>query len=605
MNAMDSTENTSNSEQIKLIQLQQFLSQLPTLLIAQAIVAVPVVYLTSHYTNFAGINLWVMGFCLILLLRSAMYFHHKTHASTLQNRQRRVVWHTFAGGAMGALWGGLAFFTMQGANDPFTLLIVTVLIGMVASSVTSTAHLRPLFILHSITTLAPVALKFSLLGGPVFTAFSFLIVVFCVLTTLLSNSLQRTVVDSIQLRLNNLRLIGNLTHEKLRAEQSQRKAEAALLVAENANKAKTQFLAAASHDLRQPLHALRLLNSTLERTELNAEQAPLVQNMSSSVQSLKELLNSLLDISKLDAGTQSIEISNSALSNVFDALERHYAPVAESYEATLIFKPTKSIVCTDIILIERLLSNLISNALRYSPGGTVTVSDTLINERSVISVSDTGVGIHSEDQARIFEEFVQLDNPERDRSKGIGLGLAIVRRTAELLELSISLKSEPGVGSTFSVTVPTGDLQVNSIQPAEEENAIDDFDGLLVLVIDDELSVREAMDYLLDSWGCVTLTAGDGDEAENIIREIDTLPDAIIADLRLRDNETGVDVVERIHRVFDSTCPALILTGETAPNRLRQLNDSAYPILHKPCDPYELNQFLRQAEQRVKMPAFA
>lgn len=602
---MDGTHEFPSTKNIKLIRLQHFLAHLPTMLIAQAIVAVPVAFLVQERISQNTFNAWVALFCLILVLRALMYHHQINHPATPQNHLFRVACHTLAGGCMGALWGGLAFLTIQGEHDPFTLLIVMVLIGLVASSVTTTAHIRPLFIVNSIATLFPAALKFYLLGGPQFTVIVYLFLVFWIVTTLLSQSLQSTVIESIQLRLNNTKLIENLTCEKIRAEESQRKAEEALLEAENANKAKTQFLAAASHDLRQPLHALRLLNSTLESTELNAQQAPLVQNMSSSVHSLKELLNSLLDVSKLDAGTQSIEIANSRLSDVFSALERDYAPISASYNTKLIINPTRSVICTDVFLLERLLANLVSNALRYTPGGTVTVSQTINDNRCAISVADNGVGIRKEDQARIFDEFVQLDNPERDRSKGIGLGLAIVRRTAELLELPISLQSEPGVGSTFTVTVPLGESRPISVSPYDVAETTKDFDDLLVLVIDDELSVREAMDYLLDSWGCVTLTAGDGKEAEGIIKEIDTMPDAIIADLRLRDNETGVDVVERIHRLFGATCPALILTGETAPNRLRQLNDAAYPILHKPCDPVELNRFLKQAKQEIKTPAFA
>jgi len=589
---IDENYTDDSTENIKLVHLTHFLQQLPTILFGQITSALVVTYLVyGRVPSFFAIT-WISLFVLVVALRTGLYIYHVRHPNTVENRARRLVWHTVSSGAMALLWGVMAYTLIDRDNEVLSLVIVMVLLGLVASSVASTANVRQVFIVFSQLTMLPAVLKFLQLGGSHYTFLGLLILFFLFIVTQFEKGVHNSLTESIRLRFNNVKLIENLTQEKLRALDSQRNAEIALKDAESANKAKSQFLAAASHDLRQPLHALRLLSTTLESTELNNHQAPIVDNIASSVHSLEDLFNSLLDISKLDAGTQSVENNTVYLSDIYNNIQRNYAALAAERGIQFSVEDTNVIVCTDIILLERLIANLVSNAIRYTPKGTIEVATFVENERCIIEVRDTGLGISEEDHLRVFDEFVQLDNPERDRSKGIGLGLAIVKRTADLLDIPLSLQSNVGVGSTFRISVPLGidsDLNVVDLPRDVSDN---DLDGMLVLVIDDEISARTALDGLLDSWGCVGLLASDGDEAERVIREIDTAPDAIIADLRLRDNETGVEVIQRVHNMLDAKCPALIMTGDIAPSRLREIQDASYPIFHKPCDPQKLRQFL-------------
>lgn len=596
---MNENQNAQGEDEINIVHLTHFLKQLPMILFGQTIAAVTVAVLTTERISTGIVQIWLGVFCAIVAIRALMYKHQTTHPTTISNRKNRVFWHVITVAGTALLWGGLAF-AMLDRNQLESLVIVMVLLGLVASSVGSTSNLRPVFRVFSTLTIIPAAVKFFSLGEAQFVFLGFLLLFFLLIVSEFEKRVHASLTESIQLRFKNFKLIDNLTQEKLRAQDSQRNAEQSLRDAESANVAKSRFLAAASHDLRQPLHAMRLLSSTLGNTDLNTRQAPLVDNISSSVKSLEELLNSLLDISKLDAGTQPVDIKTVYLSDIFSNLNRNYASVSAERGIQLKIEETDVVVNTDVILLERLLSNLVSNAVRYTVTGEVEISTERQADHCSIKVRDTGVGISIKDQKRVFDEFVQLDNPERDRSKGIGLGLSIVKRTAELLSLPLSLESSEGRGTTFTLDVPLGDsVELEFVELPRAPN-VNDLEGMLVLVIDDEISIRNAIEGLLDSWGCVGLTASSGDEAECIMTEVDTQPDAIIADLRLRENETGVDVIQRVNALYDSPSPALIITGDIDPASLRALKITQYPILHKPCDPEVLFKFMADIHTEKK-----
>lgn len=590
-------------DDIEVVHLAYFLKQLPMILVGQSIAALVVAVLIIGRLSNEIILAWLGVFMAVVFIRVLMYFHQTAHPGTINNRANRVFWHLSAVAILSSLWGGLAFTLLDNNQQLESLIIVMVLLGLVAGSVGSASNLRPMFLVCSSLTVLPAVVKFFLLDQAQYTFIGFLLLSFIFIVSEFEKRVYQSLTESIQLRFKNVKLIENITQEKVRAQDSQRNAEQSLRAAETANVAKSQFLAAASHDLRQPLHALRLLSSTLENTPLTSQQEPLVGNISSSVKSLEELLNSLLDVSKLDAGTQTVDCKTIYLSDVFNNLNRNYAAVSAEKGIQLKIEETEIIIRTDVILLERLLSNLVGNAVRYTAKGEIEISTENQSNRCVIKIKDTGIGISTEDQERIFDEFVQLDNPERDRSKGIGLGLAIVKRTAELLNLPLHIDSIIGKGTTFTLSVPIGDsVELDNVE-LPRKPTLEHLDGMLILVIDDELSVRNAVEGLLDSWGCLSLTASNGDEAERVIREVDTKPDAIIADLRLRDNETGVDVIHRINKLFQSPSPVIIMTGDIDPNSLRALQTTQYPILHKPCDPQVLLDYMAEIYSNKKQNA--
>jgi CheY-like chemotaxis protein/nitrogen-specific signal transduction histidine kinase len=394
---------------------------------------------------------------------------------------------------------------------------------------------------------------------------------------------------SINLRYDNMELLDNLQHEKQRAEL-------ALANEEKANHAKSRFLAAASHDLRQPLHSLRLFTTALALRTRDSQHRKLVTQIDSSVKSLEELFNALLDISKLDAGTVVVDKRHVNLDLLLSQINEELTPIAEEKGLAFEVVLNNHIVHTDSLLLERLLRNLISNAIRYTEKGTVRISSSHSEDTGLISieVSDTGAGIPEDDQSRVYEEFVQLDNAERDRNRGIGLGLSIVKRICRLLNVEIELNSQTGRGSSFTVGIPVGDLSKTISEKPSVIATHDHVGSLFVLVIDDEEKVCLAIESLLETWGCVVMTANSGEAALRQLSEIGEVPDIIVSDYRLRGAETGGDVVNRIRRSLGQEVPAIILTGDIAPERLIDIKALGLPTLHKPCEPEELRYLLAQ-----------
>jgi len=295
------------------------------------------------------------------------------------------------------------------------------------------------------------------------------------------------------------------------------------------------------------------------------------------------LLDSLLDISKLDAGAVQPAPQRMGVKALIERVEADYRPVAREKRLEFRVAPADAEVETDPILFERIVRNLVDNAFKYTTAGSVRLAAELDEQTVRITVRDTGVGIPAAERERIFEEFYQLGNPERDRPQGLGLGLAIVRRLAHLLRLNVELETEPGRGSTFAVTLPR--TPQGSATPHAPHAPIETESGGLVgtqvLVIDDEPEVRAGMRTLLESWGCRVAVCSGYAEAEGLLDEHALDPDVIIADFQLQRRENGIDTVRRLRARFGDI-PALLVSGDTAPERLREAKASGLPFLHKP-----------------------
>jgi signal transduction histidine kinase len=363
--------------------------------------------------------------------------------------------------------------------------------------------------------------------------------------------------------------------------------------AEEANRAKSRFLAAASHDLRQPLHAMALFVSALKDQSRGAESPRIVDHLSASVEALEGLFDALLDVSKLDAGIVHPEIRDFPAQAIFDRIGRECAPEAAEKGLRLRLMPASAVVRSDATLLERIVRNLVSNAIRYTNTGGVVVGCRRHGDTVRIAVYDSGVGIKPEHRADIFQEFYQVGNPERDRTKGLGLGLAIVDRLARLLDHPVTVSSVPGRGSVFSVAVPRGEIasaELNLLRPVEiiEGN----LGGALIAVIDDEAAVRDGMREVLQQWGCRPLLAGSSDDALAQLAANGSPPAAVIADYRLRAGETGIAAIGRIRSAHGMHIPGVIITGDTAPDRLQEAEASGYHLLHKPVRPVQLRALL-------------
>ncbi len=380
-----------------------------------------------------------------------------------------------------------------------------------------------------------------------------------------------------------------------RVEEATRELRSKKEEAEKANFDKSRFLAAASHDLRQPMHALGLFVGELHSRLDTPEQRKIASKVEESVEALSSLLDSLLDISKLDAGIVVPQIQGVDLDAMVRRLVQDYIPVAQRKNITLHVWSLKEMVLSDPVLLERILLNLMGNAIRYtSPNGSVLLACRRRGDNLRIEVRDNGIGIPPEEQQNVFREFVQLANSARDRSKGIGLGLAIVDRLAKLLHHPLDLRSAPDTGSTFAVTVPRVfgvDELLAEPQPAPTTALPrhDKLDNLRVLVVDDDMLVRTSTAGILESWGC-DVSLGEG--LDEVWREYsESHFDLVICDYRLPDGN-GLQLADRIRDHCELPPAFILVSGDTSPEILQAVNERGLHLLHKPVRPAKLRSLI-------------
>ncbi len=359
---------------------------------------------------------------------------------------------------------------------------------------------------------------------------------------------------------------------------------------------KSRFLAIASHDLRQPVHALGLFAASLHKRLATSADEPLARNMVRAVDALERSFNAMLDVSKLDAGALVPHLQTFALRDLFRRLHMQYAGQAELAGLGLRFSPGGKTVTSDPQLLERIVGNLVQNALKYTTQGGVVVVARSTAERINIEIWDTGSGIAPADLPRIFEEFYQVGRGQRDRTHGLGMGLAIVKRLAALLQHRLEVVSQPGRGTLFRVGVPIGGLPgiQDELAPADTQPmAIDR--PLVVLVVDDEEAIREGVRLLLLEWGYQPVIAADADEAERAVQGLDGHVDLVLSDLHLGAGPDGVDVIATVRRLCGRELPAILITGDTGHEQLRHISSAGATLLFKPVPPRQLFNALQAA----------
>jgi PAS domain S-box-containing protein len=386
-----------------------------------------------------------------------------------------------------------------------------------------------------------------------------------------------------------LGIVGDITDRK----KHEAALKAARDAAEQAGRAKARFLAAASHDLRQPLQGLFLFAGGLAAGNLGPRERKLMDNVERALGALKMLLDAILDVSKLDSGIVTAERADVAVGEVVGPILDSYKGQARDKRLWLRWVPCQAIVRSDPVLLGRILRNLIENALRYTERGGVLIGCRRRRDALLVQVWDTGIGISEDQQAEIFEEFVQVGNPARDRALGLGLGLAIVRRLSALLDHKVSLRSVPGRGSVFSVEVPLT-AAAAAKRPAILAGRAHGARGSqrTILVVDDDELVLEALVAVVESWGNQTVAAGSGDEALAKLAAVRAPIDAIIADYRLKAGETGLEVIDRVRARSNPRTRAILLTGDTAPEIEERAHAQGVDLLRKPVLPPELARVL-------------
>lgn len=492
-------------------------------------------------------------------------------------------------GALGITWGAGMIVLYPSDNFPYQLVLPFATMGVCMLSAYAFTFKLSAFYAFVFPAVGLCTVPFFLQGGPLHATLGLVTLTFLPVATRYAHQYHRYFVESVNLRFENLELIENLRREKQTAE--------------DANIAKSRFLAAASHDLRQPMHALGLFVESLEEANLPEAERHTLLNIRRTVDSMEDLFNSLLDISKLDAGVVSVHKVTVPLGPIVEGVVADYRQVAEHKGLRLRIRCPDVFVETDPVLLERILRNLVSNAVQHTQQGSVLVAVRRRGTHARFEVWDTGPGIPRDQQREIFREFYQLKNPERDRRKGLGLGLAIVERLSRLLGHPVELRSRDGKGSMFAVRMPLG-LAADWRPKVESrtESAPFDFRGRYIVVVDDEITVQEGMESLLRTWECDVVTAASADEMVAKLSNSTRVPDLIISDYRLRADENGIAVVEHLRGEYNADIPALLITGDTGPERLREAAASRLEILHKPVNPARLRALmssLLQADRRA------
>ncbi|KRD26939.1 histidine kinase [Acidovorax sp. Root267] len=485
--------------------------------------------------------------------------------------------------AMGLSWGSLGYVVLYWGTAESVIYAIGIISTVSSGALGLGAPLYRAYVTYLTCAIGGVMMAVALAGGPVMWPALFLTGVYYALTGMQARTADRATRRSIALKLENDRLVTQLRAESQRALAAQE-------AAEKADRDKSRFLAAASHDLRQPLHAMGLFLESLQRSPLNDHQLTVLGHAHAASGAAAEMLTTLLDYSRLEAGVVKVRPDAFAVQPLLTALEQEFGVQADTAGLVYRTRETSAAAFADRSLVGLVMHNFISNALRYTARGGVLIACRTRGKRLALEVWDTGPGIPRSQWENIFKEFHQLGNPERDRRKGLGLGLAIVQRLAREMGTSVEVLSQPGRGSVFRLWLDRwqGALEDDTAPAPDTGNLV----GLKVLAIDDDEAVRIGMQSLLHSWGCQCITAESSADALECLEDI--TPDLIITDFRLRHEETGKQVLQALRAYLGTPVPAIIMTGDTSPQRLRDAQSTSALLLHKPVSTGQLRDAMVQ-----------
>ena len=478
-------------------------------------------------------------------------------------------------------WGLAPLLFLPRESLPLTSLMMLVMMGICATGTLSVAPLRQALSCYVVPMMAGLTLALALHGDSVSIFLAACSAVYVATTLKFGFQQNRLLTQSLVTRFEKEALADQLGRQ--------------MAATERISAEKTRFLAAASHDLRQPLHAIALFGAVLEKELANHASGASAVRLMRAVNALGQSLDSMLDVSRLDAGLVTPSLQAVPLNGLFQSLDHVFSATASEKDLQLRLRTSPLWVRSDPQLLQRLLSNLVDNALKYTGAGGVLVLARPRGETVWIDVIDTGIGMAPEQLEHIFEEFYQIDNPGRDRTRGLGIGLSIVQRLSQLLGHAVRVHSRPGRGSRFRVVLPRDEpaqarakAQTAVLwQPERSGRFLLPRQRLprRVLVIDDEIDIREAMLALLRSYA-VEAEAVDGEaQAQAELARADGAGrpyDALLCDLRLANGADGLDAGQRLQQPYGTALPLLLITGETAPERLQQVRDSKVPVLFKP-----------------------
>ncbi len=493
-----------------------------------------------------------------------------------------------------SLWGatGWIFYGLGNEQQQATGLIIVIYTFTVAGIPVLSTQPR-LYLAYASLCLLPLVLRIALVGDVYSYQLVGELVLIISLTAVLANSYRQALQRAIDLKVQADELAAQLRVETLAAEGARREAEIA-------NRAKTQFFTAASHDLRQPLHAMGLFAEALRQRVHEPEVAQLVNSINESVDALEGLFSELLDITRIDSGVIEVHPQHFEVGDILRKLRLHFEPSAFEKGLALRLRGGARVAFADPLLVERILRNLVSNAIRYTNDGSVLVGCRQRGGRLLLQVWDTGLGISETEQARIFDEFYQVPNTPKvspDQRKGLGLGLAIVKRLADLMAAKLTLRSTPGRGTVFTLELPVGRAPRRSALLAMPGKGPVDLTlaGRRIVVVEDEPAVRAGLEVLLAGWGA-QIEAFDSVASSRAWAERSDpalmKPDLLIVDYRLEEGLSGVDAIKALRARFGAAIPAILVTGSTMTGHDKEATEHDFHLLIKPVVPNKLRAMI-------------
>jgi two-component system, sensor histidine kinase len=577
----------AGADRLRAAQVEILYDQAPVALAATLAAALVLVAVFWSVVPLPRLLAWLGAYLLATLLRIGLVLRFR-RAAPEQRRDRRWLHWAMAGiAASGLIWG----VTIPLLPPPDSLLylgFVTLWVcGLGAGSLAALSAIRPAFFAFLLPATLPGAAYLLGQETPAAVTVGGGILMFAGFLSLNAVRMHQTLKRSLQLQFENSDLVADLAADKreielLNVELEKRIAERTADL-RAANEAKSRFLAAASHDLRQPLQMLSLLQAALAVTVREPETRKIVQDMGEGLRATAGILDGLADVSRLERGGVRPQITTFPIAELFDRLSRELGPSAQAKGLRLRVFASRAVVRSDKVLLERILRNLLSNAIKYTEAGGVLIGARPRGTELRVEVWDTGAGLEADQIGRIFEEFYQLGNPARERGKGQGLGLTIVDRTARLLGHPVAVRSALGKGSVFSVQVP---LEGSASLPATPSPVLETpaavGAALHVLLVEDDEDVRRATRLMLELRGWHIVTARDGPEALERCERDSRWPDVVIADYRLPGGETGVGLVQQLRAFAGRKIPAVIVTGDTSAESERAVGTSGCGLLRKP-----------------------
>jgi two-component system, sensor histidine kinase len=520
-----------------------------------------------------------------------LYLRHRFN-HRVPDRRTVARWATLwaiGSGISGMLWGAASFLLFVPDSPLHQAFLMAMVVSVTSAALLLIGAHLPSFYAFILPAMGPLVVRNLVEGTTDNLTLAFISFVVTIALISFGRNYHRILIESLRNRFENEAMMKRFASQNEELDRARQVAEAAKAQAEAANRSRTQFFAAANHDLRQPLHAMGLLAGSLAEKVTDPDVIALTNTISASMEALEGLFNELLDMSRLDSGTIVAKPVHFSIRQLFDKLRLEFDAEAAAKDLSLRFRARSTFLFSDPVLIERILRNLISNAIRYTSRGGVLVSCRMRGGVPWLEVWDTGPGIPADQQERIFEEFVQLANPERDRRKGLGLGLSIVRRLCALLGHELAMVSRPGWGSVFRLQVPAGReppmVRRQPVEPAIEPGQLS---GKTVVVIDDDVEIQAGMKSLLAGWGMNVLGYATVAEARSAAVSMASAPDLVIADYRLPGGGDGLDAIDSIRQRFGREIPAILITGSASPHLVSIAQEKGFHYLLKPVMPAKL-----------------